>query len=73
MMEPSPPSKASNVELNAVRSTTREDDLALARLGKKAVLKVLVTAVNIERFRADGFTPRGDSASFPSWASAALS
>ncbi|KAE8856390.1 hypothetical protein PTNB73_09655 [Pyrenophora teres f. teres] len=34
-------SKSSNIELNAVpsRSTDRQDDLALAKLGKKAVLK----------------------------------
>jgi choline transport protein len=38
----SSPSKSSGIEMNVVptRSTDRQDDLALARLGKKAVLKV---------------------------------
>jgi len=36
--------KNSDIELNAVpsRSTDRQDDLALAKLGKKAVLKVCI-------------------------------
>jgi hypothetical protein len=38
------PSKGSGAQLNVARSTEREDDLALAKLGKKAVLKVGVTA-----------------------------
>jgi choline transport protein len=38
----SSPSKRNEVELTEIphRSTDRQDDLALARLGKKAVLKV---------------------------------
>jgi hypothetical protein len=40
------PSKGSGVELHAIRSTDRDDDLALAKLGKKAVLKVRVTTAN---------------------------
>ena len=56
-MDTSTPSKGSGIELRAVRSSDREDDLALAKLGKKAVLKVRVTAADKEMDWADHHLP----------------
>jgi hypothetical protein len=68
----SSPSKGSGGELDVVptRSTDRQDDLALARLGKKAVLKVCFLAFLQAKILTDR---RDDSASYPSWASVAQS
>jgi hypothetical protein len=61
------PSKGSGIELHGVRSTDREDDLALAKLGKKAVLKVRVTAADKEMDLADHQLPETIWLSFHPW------
>ena len=67
----SSPSKDSRGEFDVpTRSTDRQDDLALARLGKKAVLKVGFLLLEPVEMLTDR---RDDSAFCPSWASVAQS
>lgn len=73
-MASTPSVKGNDVEMTvspSFSSTDQKDELALARLGKKAVLKV--STQECIYYFADQFFFRGDSVSSQSWGSAAPS